>query len=119
MNKERENIDILHMPSHACSHACMHTTPDAKLQYSQDSKPPSGVPVSCWHCSFFHPEGIVSRQQPLFDEAQPGECRIYPPQVGDLIHRGTDDEQRWYGNFPRVMAGDWCGQFQVNDAAAQ
>lgn len=109
MNKERENIDILHIPYHVHAYACAYETPDAIFQYSEC---PSASEPACWDCRFFEPEGVVDLSQPWPDESYAGDCRFHPPQVGDLIKRGTEDEERWFGNFPRVMACDWCGQFR-------
>ena len=113
MNKERENIDISHTPPHVCAHARVYGTPGTTLQHSRSS--PFSVPTACWHCRFFEPSDPSSLEKPWTDETLPGECRLLPPQIGDLIKRGTDDEERWFGNFPRVMAGDWCGQFQPRE----
>ena len=115
MNKERENIDISHTPSHVPVHTRVYGTPSATLQHSQSSPP--GVPTACWHCRFFEPPNPEVLNQPWTDETLSGECRLHPPQVGDLLHRGTEDEERWFGNFPRVMAGDWCGQFWPREVA--
>ena len=113
MKKERENIDILHTPSHVPVHARVHASPSAILQHSQSSSAPSQSPC-CWHCRLFEPTHPVAHEKP-YDETLPGEARPHPPLVGDLIKRGTDAEGRWFGNFPRVMAGDWCGQFQPRE----
>ncbi len=46
-----------------------------------------------------------------------GECRFNPPVLGEEIER-NGDKYRSYGEFPKVLSSDWCGQFRprnVND----
>ena len=49
----------------------------------------------------------------------PGECRCRPPQVGDLIKVGTDDEEHWFGEFPNVMASESCGDFEARQQQSE
>ena len=60
----------------------------------------------CWDCRFFKVESESSRSEP-WNESEPGECRRYPPEVGDMVN-----DERWFGDFPRVMACEWCGEFE-------
>ncbi len=69
----------------------------------------------CFSCRYFRPEGLDYADELTeddWDACMDGECRRNPPQVGDFIKAGTIDEERWYGNFPRVMACDWCGAYE-------
>jgi len=116
MEKERENIDILRTPSRIPLYVCVCVTPGAILQYSPDVEL---LPPACWYCQFFEPDGSADLSKPWTDDLLPGECRRHPPQIGDLINRDTHEEERLFGDFPRVMAGDWCGEFQHRDASAK
>jgi hypothetical protein len=40
-----------------------------------------------------------------------GECRRHPPRVGRLGRDCHGDEFREYGDFPKVLGSDWCGEF--------
>ena len=59
--------------------------------------------MSCGACRFFQTEDT---------DSQSGECRRHPPSLGDLLKPGTDDQDRWYGGFPKVLPSGWCGEFQ-------
>ena len=57
----------------------------------------------CFHCKYY----------PLDDDSPTdGTCRCHPPQVGDLLEEGTLHEFRWFGEYPKVRAHDWCGEFE-------
>ncbi len=65
----------------------------------------------CFDCQFFHPESGHVLDGRSDDRARLGECRCKPPEVGDIINPGADDEERWFGEYPKVLASDWCGDF--------
>ena len=73
----------------------------------------------CFDCEFFCPEAGVCRSSDDltdgdWDECLEGECRRRPPVVGDLVQDSRDPSDSWraYGEFPRVLAADWCGKFK-------
>ncbi len=115
MKKERENIDILRMHARMCVRTRVYASLGAELRYSQCSPAATQDRMFCEDCRYFQPDDELSLTVPWTDEALPGECRCNPPVVGDVILVGTDEEQRWFGNFPRVMASDWCGRLVVRD----
>lgn len=116
MNRERESILILHthphVPARACVCACVYGAPEKTLRNSNEGAGDSHVVPSCWWCRFFEPETGVDLAQPFTDDTLPGECRFYPPTAGDRLRPDSDSDERWYGYFPKVMAGDWCGHFR-------
>ncbi len=72
--------------------------------------------IACYDCHFWSPgEGgsfhEESRERPKEWESEslPGECRRQPPSLGELICDTHDDEFRFFGQWPRTMACDWCG----------
>jgi len=70
----------------------------------------------CFDCKFFH---VVSGKELTEDdwrEDLDGECRRHTPALGEIITRQDGDEERWYGEWPRVMAGNWCGEFEPREA---
>ncbi len=71
-----------------------------------------GNTAFCWHCRFFRPEGEMPLQEPWTDDTLEGSCCRFPPVVGERIRPGTNDFDRCFANFPLVMAGFWCGEFQ-------
>jgi hypothetical protein len=73
----------------------------------------------CYDCRFFSPgdfgcpQDYLEKELPKdWDEGLYGVCRLNPPRHGDMIKRGDDEQWQFYGEWPRVMAVDWCGQFQ-------
>ncbi len=65
----------------------------------------------CFDCRFFSTGRLSPLTEKDWDEALPGECRRYPPQIGDMVKNKHGDEEHWFGEFPKVMAGEWCGEF--------
>lgn len=66
----------------------------------------------CFDCRFFAPNSDRVLEAQDRDETLAGECRFHQPQVGDLMNANIDDQERWFGEFPHVMASDWCGSFE-------
>ncbi|MFV0445481.1 MAG: hypothetical protein ACK5Q5_18025, partial [Planctomycetaceae bacterium] len=69
----------------------------------------------CFDCDFFQLEGRDT--QDLSEEdwnygCAEGECRYQPPSLGVEIE-SQGETIRHYGEFPRVLVTDWCGQFQA------
>ena len=66
----------------------------------------------CVDCEFFYPsDGLRDVNDLTGHEEDEGECRKNPPVVGDMVKFKNGDEERWYGNYPRVLTDDWCGGF--------
>jgi hypothetical protein len=63
----------------------------------------------CFFCRFFDCQDIADADKP-YDEVVPGYCRINPPSPGR--YRGEDFAQYDYGQWPLVLAGEWCGAFE-------
>ncbi len=68
----------------------------------------------CFDCRFFVPDGRLHNDltEEQWDEALEGECRAGLPALGPLVSDRHGDEYRHYGEWPRVLASFWCGQFQ-------
>lgn len=66
----------------------------------------------CFDCEFFMPEGKNCPDE--LTEAdwdngtREGECRRRPPALGPFVKRM---DMRTFGECPRVLATDWCGEF--------
>ncbi len=75
----------------------------------------------CFDCRFFCPEktGCLSAgdlKESDWDESLTGECRRHAPQVGRF--RGEQEPLQYdYGQWPLVLACNWCGEFQPCDRA--
>ncbi|GEM_PF-2144725 len=75
----------------------------------------------CFDCKHFCPDRTGASSETLtekdWDEVMRGECRRYPPHVGkylgeDVLANGYD-----YGQWPLVLASDWCSAFQPCERA--
>ena len=68
---------------------------------------------SCFQCRYFAPEGRLHNDltENQWDECLEGECRAGLPALGQLLTDRHGDEFRHFGEWPKVMAGDWCGHF--------
>ncbi len=72
------------------------------------------MPRCCFDCDFFHIEGHDVSELTEADwqgGCAEGECRFHPPVLGPEIER-DGDTFRCFGEFPKVLSSDWCGQFQ-------
>jgi hypothetical protein len=73
----------------------------------------------CFDCRYFRmvgrddPEELV--ESDWKDGCCEGECRRHPPQVGKLARDLHGDEFRQYGDFPKILGSDWCGEFAPRD----
>lgn len=68
----------------------------------------------CFDCDFFHIEGKDVSELTEADwhgGCVEGECHFNPPVLGPEIER-NGDTFRCFGEFPKVLSSDWCGQFQ-------
>ena len=73
----------------------------------------------CFDCRFFSPgehgcpswetENSLPKQ---WDESFEGLCRFNTPLLGDLIKDKDGDEFRFFGQWPKMMACDWCRKFK-------
>jgi len=68
----------------------------------------------CFNCRFFAPDCYRLADELTEDEwdaGLEGECRRDPPQVGRF--RGEDEHLQYdYGQWPLVLAVNWCGAFE-------
>ena len=67
----------------------------------------------CFCCRFFIPDGMLFSQLrgvPPKD-CLDGECHRHGPELGVVLVDPDGDEFRHYGEWPKVMADDWCGEF--------
>jgi hypothetical protein len=69
----------------------------------------------CFDCYYFQPEGKGSADE--LEEKDwnggvlEGECRRRTPNVGMLLEQAEIGPFHHYGEWPRVLAADWCGEF--------
>jgi len=68
----------------------------------------------CFYCFYFTPASIDrnSLTEEKWDDCMEGECRRHVPHLGQLLTDRHGEEFRHYGEWPRVLAGDWCGEFR-------
>ena len=68
----------------------------------------------CFDCDFFMPyctdDASELTESDWKTGAEDGECHYGPPCLGPMIKTKLDEE-RFYGEWPRVMYSDWCGRF--------
>ena len=102
---------LLTLRRHSHSEISHHLSPNKSLPKSSPKTKETEMPC-CFDCRFFHTSSGRILEESDWDEVLPGECQFHPPTVGDLIKIGTDDEERWFGNYPKVMASDSCGHFE-------
>lgn len=50
------------------------------------------------------------------NECPEGVCRRRPPEVGDVNYLSIEEERR-LGVLPKVLAADWCGEFEPKSPA--
>ncbi len=74
--------------------------------------------MTCYHCRFFSP-GEVGCPSYLhgqeigdFEESKEGICRRHTPRHGKTIQRSNGDDFISFAEWPKVMASDWCGEFE-------
>ena len=68
----------------------------------------------CFDCDYFEIEGkdvSAMTEADWQDGCAEGECRFNPPVLGPEIER-DGDTFRCFGEFPKVLSSDWCGQFK-------
>jgi hypothetical protein len=72
----------------------------------------------CYNCRFFSPGqyGCAPYDLPSrlgeFEEDNEGLCRRHTPRHGETITRPNGDEFICFAEWPKVMACDWCGEFE-------
>ena len=73
----------------------------------------------CFDCRFFVPDDRLHNDltEDDWDEILEGECRAGLPALGPVVTDRHGDEYRHYGEWPRVLASFWCGQFQPKPPA--
>jgi hypothetical protein len=71
----------------------------------------------CFDCRFFVPEGtwLNDLTEGQWDECIEGECRAALPVLGQLLTDRHGDPFRDFGDWPKVLASDWCGQFEPRE----
>lgn len=72
------------------------------------------MPRCCFDCDYFEIEGkdvSAITEADWHDGCAEGECRFNPPGLGPEIER-DGDTFRCFGEFPKVLSSDWCGQFK-------
>ncbi len=60
------------------------------------------VPFSSWH-------NHLTEEQ--WNEGLEGECRRHVPHLGEELTDRHGDTFRHFGEWPKVMACNWCGEF--------
>ena len=81
---------------------------------------PNDLLPRCFECRFYSPGdyGCPMDEEdieipPEGDDCLPGVCRRHPPLLGELVEKAEYAELwRSYGEWPKVMACDWCGDFE-------
>ena len=101
---KNNNSSIHHTSTCMPAPARTRKTPEDELMNCGISNP---VHISCWDCRYYYPRVDLDRDKNPEDEAQPGDCRRYPP----VTDHGLRDTQANWAEFPMVMACDWCGEF--------
>jgi len=73
----------------------------------------------CYLCRFFSPgDSGTPRDEELEEIPEGGDytlvgvCRRRPPELGPVVRQSDGEDWRTYGEWPRVMACDWCGEFE-------
>lgn len=69
----------------------------------------------CFDCDYFQIDGNDVAELTEFDwdvGRGEGECRFNPPVLGPEVER-NGETIRLFGEFPKVMVTEWCGQFQA------
>lgn len=72
----------------------------------------------CFDCVYFVPENMRRNDLKFedWDEGMSGDCRRRSPAA---CPPSNDDGRVTYGYWPTVLAGEWCGEFEERDRAAQ
>jgi len=67
----------------------------------------------CFDCVHFAPGGTRRNEltEDQWDECLEGECHRRTPHLGPELIDNHGDTFRHLGEWPKVMAGDWCGEF--------
>jgi len=74
--------------------------------------------MCCHNCRFFSPGegGCPSYETETelgeYDETKEGQCRRHPPGHGKTIPQKNGELMTYFGDWPKVMACFWCGEFQ-------
>lgn len=74
--------------------------------------------MCCYNCRFFSPGDLgcssYDHNDTLgeFKEGDEGICRRHTPRHGKTLTRKNGDEFVCFGEWPKVMVNDWCGEFQ-------
>ncbi len=78
--------------------------------------------MTCYHCRFFSPgqagclSNLHDREISKFEECQEGFCRRHPPRHGKTIPKPNGDNIVCLAKWPKVMACDWCREFESRTA---
>lgn len=74
----------------------------------------------CFDCRFFVAQGRTHNDlaEEEWDECRTGECRRHCPPLGPMETDRHGDAFRHFSEWPKVMAGDWCGEFEPKRSAA-
>ncbi len=75
--------------------------------------------VCCYNCRFFSlgehgsPAYESENLSKEFEDDWEGICKFNPPVLGELMRDREGDDFRHYGEWPKIMAGEWCGKFEL------
>ena len=71
----------------------------------------------CFYCVYFVPDPLQhSDPDPgQWDECLEGECHRHVPRLGVMLKDRNGDSFRHFGEWPKVAAGDWCGEFKPRE----
>lgn len=68
----------------------------------------------CFGCQFFVREESTHNDltEEQWDSCLEGQCRAGLPVLGRMLKDRHGDPFRDFGEWPKVMASDWCGKFE-------
>ena len=74
----------------------------------------------CFDCWFFIPEGrrFNDLTEDQWDDCMEGECHAGVPKLGQMLTDRHGDPFRDFGEWPKVMASDWCGKLEPREQSA-
>lgn len=61
----------------------------------------------CESCRFYRPNPLTSMN------ADGGECRRFPPNVGQRTEDELMTDSAAWGEWPQVWNCDWCGEYEA------
>jgi hypothetical protein len=78
--------------------------------------------MTCFNCRYFSPgqagcpSYLLDQEIGEFEEDKEGLCRRHTPRHGKTIPKPNGDDFVCFAEWPKVMACDWCGEFESRTA---